>query len=264
MQVSYHNHTNMSDGNFSLAEMLDGACRAGLDAFGISDHFVLSPGGHSLDWSMPLDFLEEYVDTLRAAKARAPWLRIGVEADYFPETVDRLRARLASLPFDYVIGSVHIVDGFCVDLVPELWAAIDQEERNARWRLYWVRLRELAESGFCDFVGHLDLPKKFGYLPTIDLTAEETAALDAIAAAGIAIELNTAGWDKPIGEAYPSLRLLREARRRDISLVISADAHQPQDVANHYTEARALARQAGYTETVGFEARKKFNISLEY
>ena len=48
----------------------------------------------------------------------------------------------------------------------------------------------MAESGVFDFAAHLDLPKKFGFKPAANLSAESSAALDAIAAAGMAIEIN--------------------------------------------------------------------------
>ena len=96
------------------------------------------------------------------------------------------------------------------------------------WKGYWERIGQMAASGIYDFAAHLDLPKKFGFRPTIDLAQEAHTALDALAAAGMAIEINTAGWSLPAREAYPSLDLLRAARERDIPLLINADAHRPE------------------------------------
>jgi histidinol-phosphatase (PHP family) len=264
MLTTYHNHTNWGDGRASLAEMLAAARAAGVDELGISDHYVLYPGGQPVSWSMPLDFLDAYVAAVLAAAATsdAPVLRLGLEADFFPETVATLANRLAPFPFDYLIGSIHFVEGFPVDENADEWEALTVEARDARWRLYWTRVRQLAESRLFDIAGHLDVPKKFGYRPTIDLAAEEAAALEAIAEAGMAIELNTAGWDKPVGEAYPAPRLLRAACRRGIPLVINADAHQPRDLTNHFSRARALAREAGYREVVTYRQRQRTAMPL--
>jgi len=92
---------------------------------------------------------------------------------------------------------------FPIDSSPAPWQALSQEEVDAVYRAYYVRIRQLAETGIFDFVGHFDLPKKFGFYPANPPTEEITAALDAIAASGMAIELNTAGWDKPCRDAYP-------------------------------------------------------------
>lgn len=264
MRTSYHNHTRWSDGAPTLAAQIQAARAEGLDELGISDHYVLYPGGVEQEWSMPLDALGEYVLELRAAalETRDLKLRIGIEADFFPETVDDLRERLAPYPWDFVIGSVHYVDGFPIDESSAHWDALSPEQRDETWRLYWVRLRQLAESGVYDFVGHLDLPKKFGHRPSIDLSREETDALDAIAAADLAIEINTAGCSLPAAEAYPSLRLLQEARRRSIPLLINADAHFPEFLTRNFDRARDLAREAGYTELVRYEARQRYPVPL--
>lgn len=264
MLTSYHNHTTWSDATCTLAEQIEGARVAGLGELGISDHYVLYPGGIHVDWTMPLDRLGEYVAEIQAAAANAGdlKLRLGVEADFFPETVDELRSILARHPFDYIIGSVHYVDGFPVDAHRRYWDALTVEERDEKWRLYWQRIRQMAESGVYDFVGHLDLPKKFGHRPVADFSAEAYAALDAIAAADMAIEINTAGWSLPAREAYPSLDLLRAARERGIPLLINADAHSAKHLTRDFARARALAREAGYDSLVRYERRKRFPSPL--
>lgn len=264
MLTSYHNHTLWSDGQGDLRQMIEGARQAGVDELGISDHYVLRPGDEQVAWSMPLGFLPTYVEAVQEARreSQTPIVRLGLEADYLPETIDRLRALLAQYPFDYLIGSVHYAGDFPVDEDAGLWERLSADECNAVWRLYWQRIRGLAESRVFDIVGHLDLPKLFGYRPTVDLAAEEAAALDAIAAAGMAIEINTAGWHKPVREAYPSPHLLRAACRRGIPLMVNADAHRPEHLTRGLAEGRALARAAGYSEVVRYEARRRLTEAL--
>lgn len=269
MLINYHSHTNWSDGRATLEEMIAGARAAGLAEFGVSDHYAPFPDGRAVDWALPADFLPEYVERILAAKAAEASglvIRLGVEIDFFPESISVATATLAQYPFDYLIGSVHFVKPgphfFPIDFDASRWEVLSPEEVNTIWRLYWRQIRALAESGCCDFIGHLDLPKKYGFLPTVDLTAEANTALNAIAAAGLAIEINTAGWQKPINEAYPSLALLHAARERDIPLLINADAHIPEDAAADYDRARALAREAGYSELVRFERRQRLTYQL--
>lgn len=265
MITSYHNHTNWSDGAPTLAAQIQAARQFGLDELGISDHYTLYPGGEEVEWSMPLDLLGDYVLQLRVAATETNdlVLRIGVEADFFPETVEALRERLEPYPWDYVIGSVHYVDGFPIDEKAQLWDALSQDERNDLWRRYWVRIRQMAESRVYDFAAHLDLPKKFGHRPTVDLTREADEALDAIAGAGMAIEINTAGWSLPAAEAYPSLDLLIRARKREIPLLINADAHFPEFLTRNFDRARELAREAGYTSLVRYEGRRAVEYALD-
>lgn len=256
--TSYHNHTTWSDGVCSIQDQIVEARRLGLAELGISDHFVLSPAFDPVEWSMPVDKLGEYLEELRAAQARNPdiVLRLGVEADYFPETIDQLRDILAEHELDFVVGSVHYVDGFPIDESGKLWDALSQEECNEMWRKYWIRVREMAESRVFDFAAHLDLPKKFGHRPTVDLTEYSDAALDAISAANMAIEINTNGLNLPARELYPSQELLKAAFERNIPLLINSDAHIPTRLTEHFEAATKWAELAGYTELVRYCGRK--------
>jgi histidinol-phosphatase (PHP family) len=81
--------------------------------------------------------------------------------------------------------------------------------------------------------------------------------IDAIAASGCVIELNTAGWHKPCAEAYPAPEFLELACSAGVPLVISSDAHAPEEVGRDFDRAIALAKAAGYRETQLFEKRRR-------
>jgi histidinol-phosphatase (PHP family) len=263
MRTSCHNHTLWSDGSASVARMVEAARAAGLDEIGISDHLVLHPLGDRFDWRLGAATLDEYVSEVRAADDPAgPRVRLALEADFFPETSDLMRETIDRHPFDYVIGSVHFVDGFPIDLDPADWAALTPPRRDDVWNLYWTRVREMAQSGLFEIAAHLDLPKRFGHRPTAVLSAAALHALDALGAAGMAIELNTAGLFHPLGEAYPSPELLAAASERGIPLQINSDAHDPDHVARGFERGRELALAAGYMEVVRFARRRRYSTPL--
>jgi len=85
---------------------------------------------------------------------------------------------------------------------------------------------------------------------------------DAIARAGVAIELSTAGLRKPVGEVYPAPALLRACCERGVPLVISSDAHAPDEVGWGFEDARELALRTGFTETARFEGRRRRMVPL--
>jgi histidinol-phosphatase (PHP family) len=262
MLASYHNHTIWSDGQSTIAELVEGARGLGLDELGISDHFVLPPEGDPPEWSMPPSGLDAYVAEIRAAQGQTltgatPVVRLGLEVDWFPGLGDPLRNALAGHDFDYLIGSVHTVGRFTVDGSPAGWERRSDDERNAVHHAYWLNMRSLAESGLFDIAAHLDLTKKFGFLPTVDLTDVIVPALDAIAAANVVVEVNTAGWHKPCADAYPSLAILRECRERDIPVTINADAHRPEHLVRDFDRAAARLREAGYDEIARFAKRQR-------
>ncbi|MBI5242285.1 MAG: histidinol-phosphatase [Elusimicrobia bacterium] len=283
MKTSYHNHTLHSDGDASIEEMAQAAAQAGLGELGISDHLALHPEGVLLGWSMAEGQLGAYVDDVLAAMggpgpragperredcasgerlARGPSILLGLEADFFPETVEKLRSLLAPYPFDYIIGSVHFADSFQVDAGRKPWEALTLEERKAKWEVYWRRVAEMAQSRAFDFVGHLDLPKRFAPNPDEGVSPAADSALNAIAQAGMAMEINTSGWFHPARDPYPSAIFLSEARKRGIPILINADAHKAKHVARGFDEAVKLAREAGYSEAVRYEKRRRFPAPL--
>jgi len=265
--TSYHVHSRWSDGRATIPEMIAAAENAGLDEIGLSDHFCLTPfrGTNAGEWSMPENGrnLERYVEAVRAAarEARIP-VRLGVEADFFPETQAELRNILAGVDWDYVIGSVHYVDRFPIDFSPTPWQALTQEEIDAVFKAYYERMRDLARSGLCDFLGHLDLPKKFGFTPRASMESAVDEVLKAAADAGVALEMNTAGWDKACGDAYPAAEILHRAREYRIPVVLTADAHRPEEIARHYAEGVRRLREAGYRTVLRFENRRAIEQPL--
>jgi histidinol-phosphatase (PHP family) len=118
------------------------------------------------------------------------------------------------------------------------------------WKRYFAQLGNLARSGLVDVLAHPDLVKIFGRRPSQKTVAkhhEDAAA--AIAAAGVAIEVSTAGLRRPVGELYPAPDLLRRCRDRGVPVTTASDAHHPDDVGRDLDRALELLLETGY-ETV--------------
>jgi len=265
MLTSYHVHSNRSDGTSSIRALVQAAVAAGVNELGISDHYVHLTNGKIVDWSMMLSELPAYFKEIKAAADEVKGklvVRLGLEADFDPKTWRDLAKVLRSYPLDYVIGSVHFVDGFPIDDTTDYWDDLSEPERNDMMRGYYTRMKQMAETGIFDFAGHLDLCKKFGHKPTIDLSADIAAVLDAIAASRMAVEVNTAGYYLPAEEAYPSLAILQECNRRSIPVVLNADTHSAENLTRGFDKGRQLIIDAGYTHTAVFAARKMSLIPL--
>lgn len=263
MRTSYHVHTYISDGQCDAADHVKAAVAAGLDELGISDHYTPLPG-KDIVWSMPLSGVADYLAAIEAAKKQAGSLavRLGIEVDYIPESVETIARMLSRYPFDYVIGSVHFVGAFPVDAKPDDWEALSQDRRNEIIREYWGLIREMAETRLFDIAGHLDLYKKFGHGPTIDVSADIASALDAIAEADMAVEVNVSGLFKACAEPYPSLSILKECCRRGIASLVTTDAHKAEDLVRGYEVGVRMLRDAGYTQQSVFASRSRATIAL--
>jgi len=262
--ASYHNHTTWSDGTASVEAMVIAAQEAGLGEIGISDHYVLTPySDEDLDWAMPRAGLGAYVAEVQAAARSVDIpVRVGVEVDFFPETFEEAIRRVGEYSFDYIIGGVHFANDFPVDCHPSYWEPLDQQRIDAVYQLYWERVVELAHTGSCDIMAHVDLPKKFGFLPSLDFTdlAYETA--DAAAGSDTALEINTNGWNKPCRAPYPTEELLKCCHALEVPVLVSADAHETGAVGQYFERAASLLRGVGYNETVQFEGRRRRSVPM--
>ncbi|OPZ28901.1 MAG: Histidinol-phosphatase [Lentisphaerae bacterium ADurb.BinA184] len=249
---TFHTHTTWSDGTATVPEMVEAATAAGFRAIGLSDHFGLYPDGREV-FGMRCTQFDGYVRDVLVARERSRiGVLLGLEWDYAPGSEALIGGYLARTPFDYVIGSVHFLDGFALDCSPEPWQLLPPDEVDDIWRRYWLAVGAVAASGLADAVGHLDLPKKFGFVPRTEPRREIAAALDAIKRAQIPVEMNTAGWDKPCRDAYPSEALLRECFARGIPVVVSDDAHGVGDLGRHFARAVGTLRRVGYREVLAF------------
>lgn len=265
MLPDYHIHTALCQHATGLpSEYYGRAAVLGLPHICFTDH-VPAPDGYDPRNRMTLDQYPRYralVAALPDAPDPAPRVHIGIEVDYYDGGLPFLREWLPRQDLDFVLGSVHYLDRWGFDNPGEraVWDAVDVTET---WRAYFRLIGKLADTRLANAVAHLDLPKKFGYRPPErDLRDMSAPALDRIAAAGMAIEINSSGLSKPVGEIYPSLPLLIDARARGIPICFGSDAHSPDRVGYRFDASLALARSAGYTRAVRFHGRRAIPYDL--
>ena len=252
----YHVHTTFSDGAGSVAECIEQAITVGLPEIGIADHVsAVQPS----PWPMPtISFtrLERYVEEVQAAASCYDEITVllGIEADYAPQHEVQLRELLDAWPFDYVIGGVHTVDGFDFD-DPALRQDPRWSDADALFAAYYAAVRQAAEFGSFDVIAHLDYIGLWGHAPGPAVGDLIGSSLDAIAASGAALELNTDRLSDPAGVMYPSDELLRAVGARGTPLVISSDAHAAEHVGQLWNEAIERAVRAGFQGTLRLSDR---------
>jgi len=233
-----------------------------VDEIGFTEHVYYFRQTRDL-WTQPHNLercvhdLDRYCDAVLEARRRGLPVKLGLEVDYVPGRERELHDVLEPYPWDFLLGSVHEIEGHAIDNDPGegLWKHFSTEEV---WRRYFIALRGAARSGLFDVLSHPDLVKIFGRRPAPDavlLHHEETA--DAVeAAGGLAIEVSTAGLRKPVGEVYPDGALLDACRRRGVPITTASDAHVPNDVGRDFDRAIELARSAGYGTVTVFDRRQ--------
>jgi histidinol-phosphatase (PHP family) len=235
-----------------MKEYVERAVELGLPEIGFADHipmYWLEEKERDPEIAMSFEELPGYVAEVEKLRAAYPGIsiKLGIEADYIPGCEDELKRILDAHPFDYVLGSVHFIDGWGFDNP----AYIDRYRHcdiDVLYRRYFQLLQQAAGSGLFNVMAHPDLVKKFGYRPRAGLEKlyEETARV--FAETGVCVEINTAGLRAPVEEIYPSFGFLQVCRNYGVPVTTGSDAHVPEQVGYQFDKALELITKLGYTK----------------
>jgi len=263
--INYHFHDHRSaDGSEPLSRHCEAAVTAGVSAICVTNHAeTLAPDG---SWVAELDEMRkrflEVRESVLEARERFPDLRIrlGIELEYRPEWTDTFDRLTDEIPFDFVLGSVHIVDGFNISGGPERDSFFEGRTQDEAYGRYFREIEAMVEWGGFDVVSHFDLIARYGHLRygLYDPARYRDViqpVLERMAARGLGIEINTSGVFGP-GVPYPGRDILVWARESGVpTLTLGTDSHHPETFADGLVEGVMLARSAGWDQLTLYEGR---------
>jgi len=208
--------------------------------------------------------LDAYVECALAAKDAGLPVVVGLEVDYYRGRMDEVSALLDGYPFDVLLGSVHWLGAWRFD---DLSDDVSMRQWSARavddvWDHYTSSMEELAASGTCDVLAHPDLVKVAGFHPAAPEECWDRLA-EAAATSGMAAEVSSAGWRKPVAEAYPAPGLLSRFAERGVPFTTASDAHRLPDVAQRAGDLGRLLAGAGVHTLRAFSGRRAVDVPLD-
>lgn len=266
IRTNYHTHNDLCDGKGRMEEYVQSAISKGFTALGFSSHAPLPVAN---EWTLDEGRLDAYLKEAERLKVEyADRLQIykGLEIDYIPGSQSPTYPKYRAMKLDYAAASVHSTAGLdrnpeyhCIDGPVEHLEWLLKELHGGSWQdlseAYFTRVAELIRIGGFAFLGHLDLIKKRnrdgGWFDENSswYRRQVTGALDVLAGSGIIMEINSGAISRGVlNEVYPSPWIIAEAKKRDIPVMINADAHRPGDIDCHFDESRSLLRDNGYRE----------------
>ncbi len=250
----FHIHSTVSfDGHDTPEAMARAALERRLQEICFTDHIDYMEN----DDTMVFDF-DHYSRAYDHLEMPGLKIRRGVEFGITPDNPWQLAKDLTRREFDFVIGSVHCVDGVDVYLAP-YWEGKTTEEA------YAIHLEETyravcAHRDF-DVLGHLTFVSKCRGNPNkvpVDYQRHRQivdAILEELAKKDKGLEINTSGVDR-CGAYLPSEVFLRRFKELGGRIVtVGSDAHNVERVGQYSREACALLKDIfGYVCT--FENRQ--------
>ena len=258
MIADCHMHTEFSaDSETKITDQVERAIQLGLPHICFTDHMDMDyPGG---DFQLNtesyvkrvLEVQEEYKDRIS--------IGLGVEVGLQEHLQERLQEYIHRYPFDFVIGSSHVVHG--IDpYYPKYYEG--RSEKTAYREYFESILENLNTYSDFDVYGHLDYVVRYGpdrnrfytYEAYADIIDE---ILRKLISMGKGIEVNTAGFKYGLGHPNPTEAvLLRYHELGGEILTLGADAHAPEHVAYAFDRLPQILRHAGFRYFTVFTGRK--------
>lgn len=260
--IDYHIHTSRcGHARGSIEDYVEASISRGLREIGFSDHFPMDVLGFSSEaiCSMSFDELEEYLQDIEKIKRKFGErinIRKGIEMDYQQELEEKIELYASDDRWDFVIGSVHFLDGYDFSK-PGQEEFFNDKSIDELYLKYFEEVKKLIKSGLFDVVAHIDLIKKFGCRPqNLDMREIYEEIADLISSTNMTVEINTAGLRHPVKEMYPSFSFLKELASREVPVTFGSDAHKPKDVAYSFPEVKKeLKEKIGAMKVNGFYNR---------
>ncbi|MBR6899695.1 MAG: histidinol-phosphatase, partial [Bacteroidales bacterium] len=248
--TNYHTHSTYCDGKASPREMVDFAVAHGFTALGFSGHSPLP-----FDNTYSITDYDGYCREVRALQEEYQdriAISLGLEFDYVPGMLEDFTPLIEQGHLDYTIGSVHLIpvpgttprddndlwmiDGPHYERYDEGLNRLFGGDIRAGVRAYFHQQNAMLERNRPTILGHPDkiaMHNRSRYFKE-DEPWYENLALETLALAhelDIIVEVNTRGIYKGRHpDYYPSRRLIKAMKQWRIPVIVSTDAHAPEDL----------------------------------
>lgn len=281
MKSDFHFH--LENGKYSkewLEQFLDEGSRKNIRCFGIVEHIYnfkeyknifmdlsnhLRKGRIQMEWldSCNHSNIYEYINFMEKMKKIYNNLYLGLEMDYLPEHIKELKKISTQFNWDFIIGSIHMLDNWVFDNYNEQdeW---QYRDLKSTYDKYYNMIIDEIDTGIFNIIGHIGNLKVYCHRDPIIRKDEYIKIAKALKKNDVALEINTGlMYRYPVKEICPDFQLLNICNKEGVDITISSDAHMPKDVGNYHDYAVSYAKEAGYTKQVIFINKKKKIVDLE-
>ena len=234
---NYHTHTTGSDGKLKPEDLIKLAIKKKFDILGITDHYFFPSGFR--DWGNEYYSDKHYkeLNELKIKYKNKIKVLVNVEFDWLEDYGGWIRKEATKRKYDYRFVSMHFIkigkEYFPIDHSEELFREMIKDAGGIKklMKKYYSGLRQAIKTGCFDVVAHFDLIKTWNkdgkyFSREEDWYGREVSeTLKLIKKKNMKIDLNSSGLRKACGEQYPSLEILREAKKLGIGILVGTDAH---------------------------------------
>ncbi len=262
-QLLWDNHMHSSfsgDCKIPPLNMIKEAKNIGLSGITFTDHLDLDYADEEKDMFL-LDipnYLKEMRQIANEASSSSFQVLTGIEIGLQSQIADENLKIMNEANFDYIIGSIHLVDKKD-PYYKEFWSGKNPIEMYQRY--YETVLENIKLAPDFDALGHLDyifryckeastMDTYYDYSDIVDEILQELIRNE------IALEVNTGSYRNGLEQPNPSPVILRRYKELGGQLItIGADAHKPEHIAAKFDILPEILLECGYSEYVVFKNR---------
>lgn len=264
IKADYHLHSSFSgDSEADMEEMIRRAIELGMKDMCFTEHMDLD---YPVTDECPVGMFECNVDSYlyHLLNVRSKYIndinvRFGLELGLQPHLVKQNVKVAKEHDFDFIIGSIHVVDGCDVYKgTPFYEGKTDEEAFRQYFEAVYENLR--SYSNF-DVVGHLDYVVRYGKNGDADYSYDKykdilDKILNRIIDREKGIELNTGAIHAGMKELNPCLDVLKRYKELGGEIItVGSDAHKVADLGREFDKAEEVLRAAGFEYYTVFDAR---------
>lgn len=252
----FHMHSRVSfDAHDTGLSMAQAALAAGMKEICFTDHLDYDDLDPSCIMAFETEVYNAEYDSLEVPELT---IRRGMEFGMTPDNKEQFRKDLQRRPFDFVLGSIHYVDGLDVYYEP-FWqgkTVFQAERRYLETTLECVKIHDdfdvMAHLTYIGKTRGNPSPHPVAYADHAELIDE---ILRILVAKGKGMEMNTSGVDL-CGGFLPTADIIRRFKELGGEIVtVGSDAHLSKRVGQYTREACQIMKDIfGYVCT--FENRK--------
>lgn len=255
-----HLHSDFSgDSHTPMEEMIRQGIRLGLQTMCFTEHMDRGVGDDKVSFEVDMEAYRAGFLKMKEKYGGQIELLFGVELGIEAKYREFLKEFSGAWPFDFIIGSSHIVDG----LDPFFAEFYEGRTEEQAYRRYFESILESLDafSGM-DVYGHLDYVVRYGpnknrfysyekYRDVID------PILKRLIESGVGLEVNSGGFARGIGAANPCREIVCAYREMGGEIVtIGSDAHAPGAIADQFGRVQELLAAAGFRYYAVFRGRR--------
>ncbi len=253
MKADLHVHTYFScDSRERMERYCDKAIRKGITCLCFTEHVDYNPEDEGFGYYEAEKYFDE-LGMMQSIYKDKLTLLSGIEFSE-PHLYQRELKELAQYPYDFIIGSVHYVNGVFPDR--EMRKRYTLEDY---FKLYWNEVLEAVSCGGFDSLGHMDFPKRClgEALYSNDIIDE---IFKTMLHNNIALEINTSSFRYGFSTTLPGPEhLLRYKELGGSYVTFGSDAHREESLASNIQLAKDMMEDIGLQEVI-FQKRKAMPV----